>query len=165
MKTKAILSTLIVLCILVGLCAIGVAVVGAQSTPCPPVALVGGLATPYANVRQTPAIGSAQINRIFPGDTPAPADVGVRDGSLTWWHLCSGGYVRSDVVKVSTVTPSASPTRLSQAQTNIAQMTAVARTATAQPRVIIIEGENGVVEFTIICPVPCEFKGTTRQLP
>lgn len=134
-------------------------------TPCTPVAYVAGLATPYANVRQTPAITSGQVARIFPGDTPAPADSGTKLDGFTWWHVCSKGYVRNDVVKVITLTPRATPTRLSQAQTNIAQMTATARAATNQPRIVVIEGENGVAEVHITCPVPCEIKWIVEQLP
>ena len=130
------------------------------------------------NIRQTPAVNSALIGTALPIATLAPADA----YTAGWWHLCSGGYVRADVVRVITLTPfatatvAATPTRLSVAQTIIAQ-TANAKTptptATSQPRVItpappqvrVIEGENGVVEFTIVCPSACEFKGKVEELP
>lgn len=127
--TRGCLIILIVLVALFGLCVIFTAIptAGAQ---CDTQALISGKAQPFANVRSTPNTTAGQTSRIYPADTAAPADRGLidtGDKSLTWWHLCAGGWVRSDVVRVLTVTPQATPTRLGVAQTNIAVMTATAQ--------------------------------------
>jgi len=108
----------------------------------------------WANIRGTPGnLVSTPIDRIGRGTSvPVCGTQVVRE--VTWYALCSGGYVSGDVVVLVTNTPTLTPTRTPTAtRTPVVQVpTRIATTPTVDEVVIVTI--NGVDYF---CDLPCSF--------
>jgi hypothetical protein len=102
MKLKIILSLLAVVLIILGLCAIGVAAVGADNCS-------RSLLTPanqFANVRAAPNTTSAIKRQMQAGQTAEATGP-----TAGWYTLTAGGYVSASVVTATCLTQ-ATPTRI-----------------------------------------------------
>lgn len=133
----------------------------ALSAPCNAIVLIQP-ANASVNVRQTPLVQiTPKPIRTISAGTSEPAGERVRssDGH-DWYGLCAGGYVQDSVVKVSTLTATATATKV--IPTRIPSSTPKPiQSGTPTPDLVWMEFSDGTL---FQCALPCHVN-VYRDLP